>query len=480
LAALTHSPPAGATNPGSNGRIVFVGVAGFLYSINPDGTGLKRLGPGWSYNSSFPHWSPDGARIVFGHWSVDPKEAGTYLMRADGSGTTKLPTGNAGSWSPDGTKITFGGGGVFVMDADGSNVTQLAGSDSRSPTWSPDGTRIAFIRDTLDGHTQVWTMDSDGQNQTLIHDDTTSLFNPDWSPDGSTIIFYRGDGSAVQIWSMHADGTSLTQLTTAGGNSYGAWSPDGTKIVFASSRGGLWLMNPDGSGQARVRNTYGEFSQPAWQPVNLLLHASSPTVTYGDSLKLTAHLLPFAESTNKTVSLYAVPVGGTETLIATGSINSSGNFSATTRPRKNTRYIAKWTGDGEHLGGGVGELVVGVHALVQGRLKGFYAQRGRYHLYHYTSRCPSDGLRCPVYKIHVAPSRAGERVVVILQLHYGGRWHQALRDTHRLNDRSSVTLRFIYGSADVIGFPTRVRASIDGNREFLAGRSRWSYFKITG
>src|SRR5215213_416360 len=355
-AFLSGCPAALGTNAGANGRIVFVGLERWVYSINPDGTGLKRLGPSFTKDSYFPNWSPDGSRIVFFHYATDPDKRGAYLMQADGSGTHRISPTGAGPWSPDGTKIAFAGGGVFVMDADGSNVTQLAGSDSGGPTWSPDGTQIAFLRWTVDGHNQVWTMDADGGNQTLIHDDTAPLWSPDWAPDGSTIIFWRGNGVTVpnQIWSIQPDGSDLKQLTTVGENVDGAWSPDGTKITFSSSRGGVWLMNPDGSGQVRVKGGI-EFRQPAWQPVTVTLKTSRAKVTYGEGVTITAHLLPHTDSPNQVVAIYALPQGGSKTLVSSGNVNGSGNYSVSVHPVRHTRYIAEWTGDSGHLGGGIAE-----------------------------------------------------------------------------------------------------------------------------
>jgi hypothetical protein len=53
--ALMFSPPAAATNPGANGKIVFLGTSDYLYAVNPDGSGLKRFGPRWLYNATAPH-----------------------------------------------------------------------------------------------------------------------------------------------------------------------------------------------------------------------------------------------------------------------------------------------------------------------------------------------------------------------------------------------------------------------------------------
>jgi TolB protein len=84
-------------------------------------------------------------------------------MNADGSGgqtrlTRMIDTGayaSSPSWSPDGGKIAFesdrdgSDSEIYVMNADGSDVTQLTNNNASdgSPSWSPDGERIAFVSD---------------------------------------------------------------------------------------------------------------------------------------------------------------------------------------------------------------------------------------------------------------------------------------------------------------------------------------------
>ena len=57
-----------------------------------------------------------------------------------------------------------GNSDVYVMGADGSNVTQLTnhpGTDSE-PVWSPDGAQLAFASNRA-GPAEVYLMDNSGE-----------------------------------------------------------------------------------------------------------------------------------------------------------------------------------------------------------------------------------------------------------------------------------------------------------------------------
>ena len=78
----------------------------------------------------------------------------------------------------------------------------------------------------------------------------------------------RSGGGTTQLYTMNANGTGLTQLTTGPGSSdRGAWSPDGTKIAFMSNRSGSWhiyVMNANGSGVVQVTTHLSRW--PSWSP----------------------------------------------------------------------------------------------------------------------------------------------------------------------------------------------------------------------
>jgi TolB protein len=164
----------------------------------------------------------------------------------------------------------YGEGGIFVMDADGTNQTRLtSGNNGGAPVWSPNGCRIVFRRGG-----DVYVMDADGSHQALVTRMHGTIADSDprsyFSPDGSRILF-RGIGidfPSPNLFIVNVDGSNLINLTnnTAWLPSDWApyWSPDGSKILFASSREprGIYVMNADGADAQRL----WAGDDPAWSP----------------------------------------------------------------------------------------------------------------------------------------------------------------------------------------------------------------------
>ena len=217
-----------------------------IYTMNQDGTNLKRLTfftKGFEQNRA-PKWSPDGQKIVFRSNRDGNNEV--YVMDADGSNQTNLSNHGAGdnypSWFPDGTKILFNSERVankeiYVMDADGSNKENLTNHPNQDldPSISPDGTKIVFYSQR-DGNREIYVMDADGGNQTNISNHGADDVEPSWSPNGNRIVFSSSrDGGNYNLFIVNADGSDLTQVTDSPDEDRNpSWSYDPTVITFQS------------------------------------------------------------------------------------------------------------------------------------------------------------------------------------------------------------------------------------------------------
>ena len=269
-----------------------------VYIMNADGSGVRHVSDALD-NTGHLIWSPDGSKLAFS------SNHDIWVMKANSSGQTNI-TADSGfyshswpTWSPDGAKIAFMGlpkdegyyGDIYVMDADGSNITSLTNDrdiPDHLPEWSPDGNKIAFTSVRDNGYGDIYVMDTDGSDVTRLTRYPGDDWDLEWSPDGSKITFQRyrfvDDILVSHIYVMNADGSNKNKVSpdTPEMHHYyrdSAWSPDGSKITFTGRRVGddvgqfgngadeIYTVNADGSNPANITNNPADDSEPDWQPL---------------------------------------------------------------------------------------------------------------------------------------------------------------------------------------------------------------------
>jgi Tol biopolymer transport system component len=160
----------------------------------PTGTGTPRSPFEAAPN---PQWSPDGREIAFNH------NHGIYTINADGTGLKRIvAVGGNPAWSPDGTRLAYstlkrvpGGAlvGLGTINADGSGnqvLYQRPWARYRwwidnwgVQGWSPDGRQIAFAAVVRPHKRATWVINADGTGLHRIGPNTSTLA---WQPNPPT------------------------------------------------------------------------------------------------------------------------------------------------------------------------------------------------------------------------------------------------------------------------------------------------------
>ncbi len=128
--------------------------------------------------------------------------------------------------------------------------------------------KIVFVSDR-NGNREIYSMNADGSNQTRLTTNAANDEFPEWSPDSTKIAFATNRDGNFQIYTMDADGSNTTRLTNNPlSDSEPAWSPDGSKILFVRSDPAadseIFVMDPSGANQTQLTINLTDDGSPSW------------------------------------------------------------------------------------------------------------------------------------------------------------------------------------------------------------------------
>lgn len=184
---------------------------------------------------------------------------------------------NRATFMPDGKTLLFasrrsGKSQIWAADPDGEHprlFRESAANDYGRVAPNSDGSRICFSSDR-DGQNAIYVLEVESGRVTRASDLAFWSFGPSWSSRDLIAFFSKKGGNAINIWTVHPDGSDARQITDQLGQSRQPWwSPDGGTLAISADRGtgtfAIWLLNSDGS-NARPITQEGSYAQPFWSP----------------------------------------------------------------------------------------------------------------------------------------------------------------------------------------------------------------------
>ena len=231
-----------------------------VYVSSFDGKGVRRVSKGEGV-SMLPSFGPGGI------WFSRLTEMGMFITHSNAS-DKHIIDGDGLNMGPSvcGNKIYFtstrdGNSEIYSANTDGTKVKRLTRNRAIdvSPACGPGG-RIAFVS-TRHGSPQIFVMNSSGGGVRRATFRGSHNQTPAWCPDPENpVLAFTGRGSGgMDIFTVNIQTQEYTRLTQGqGSNKDPAFSPDCRMVAFYSSRGGIYVSNPEGMNQNLVVKGHAE------------------------------------------------------------------------------------------------------------------------------------------------------------------------------------------------------------------------------
>ena len=240
-----------------------------------------------------PVWAPDGRHLYFASdrggsmnlWRVAVDERSGKVLGDPEPITTPFPWRGPLSLSQDARRIVYATAEGrttlerYVFDPDAREVVgrsepvPLGVRDVRFFDLSPDGRWLVFH--AVEPQEDLFIARSDGGGLQQLTNDAFKDRHAHWAPDGSRLLFQSTRDGLYEVWSLRPDGSGLRrEATTRGiGLAFPVWSPDSRRIAFILIGEGTGIVALDQPPETRATRLLPasdrpgeEFYASSWSP----------------------------------------------------------------------------------------------------------------------------------------------------------------------------------------------------------------------
>ncbi len=238
-----------------------------IYTVNPDGTGIRTLAgaKGWSYNS--PVVSPDGRYVAVQYSKTGsitiPQLA--ILPVADTGLRIEIPfdrnIGNV-AWSDDSKAVYFtaqtnGVQPLYRAELSSRKIIQLTDSSSGILSFDVARNRIVYVKTQVDDPFDLYGSNTDGKEEKRISDLNYSWVSTRQVSVPEKHVFTNSKGQSIEYWIMKPAnfqaGKKYPLLLEIHGGPTAMWGPGESTMwhefqFFCGKGYGVVYCNPRGSG----------------------------------------------------------------------------------------------------------------------------------------------------------------------------------------------------------------------------------------
>ncbi len=336
---------------------------------NPDGTDLRGVGTNFTDLPSVMNdignigrqrnlnWNPDSSKITFEWQKPGNAPTGVYIANRDGTNSRELSSATYPQpvWY-DSNKIFIvkDDGNVELIDESGDLIQTFQPENKDEKYWefslSPDRKKILLVSG-LPGsfNLQTYISNTDGSNlkgNVSYYDGTDEriLTKEYWQPNGSVLLVNQ-KGS---LYIVEGDKNNK-RLLYAGNATKPQWFPDGKKILFVENKNKLYSIDADGTNLTSITSfglSSSYFWDLFWRPLDKAKQFSiSPS---GNIIIFTSSLYP---DTGNIIENEPAPSKYQNIAAPLFAINSNGSNLTQVTPTKKGIYdiFREWSPDGKRL-----------------------------------------------------------------------------------------------------------------------------------